>query len=100
MAFKFFGNKKREAEAEEAMPQQMKLDVRDIIAPPYIGITQNYLKLEEKITKSFFIFSYPRYLDTGWLSPVINLSVPLHTSFFIYPVSNELILKKLRKKVT
>src|SRR3989338_167852 len=100
MAFNLFGNKKRETEAEEATPAPLTLDVKDIIAPPYIGITQNYIKLEEKIAKSFFIFSYPRYLDTGWLSPVINLSVALDISFFIYPVSNELILKKLRRKVT
>src|SRR3989344_359941 len=100
MAFNLFGNKKRETETEEATPAPLTLDVKDIIAPPYIGITQNYIKLEEKIAKSFFVFSYPRYLDTGWLSPVINLSVALDISFFIYPVSNELILKKLRRKVT
>jgi len=96
MVFSFF--KKGEEEIET--PKEADFDIKDIIAPPYIGITQNYIKLEERIAKSFFIFSYPRYLDTGWLSPVINLNSPMDISFFIYPVSNELILKKLRKKVT
>src|SRR3989338_3793479 len=97
MGFNFF--KKKEV-AEKEIPKEADLNIKDIIAPPYIGITQNYIKLEERIAKSFFIFSYPRYLDTGWLSPIINLNTPLDISFFIYPVNNALILKKLRKKIT
>lgn len=91
---------KKEDLTEEKSPADTGLNIKDIIAPPYVGVTQNYIKLEEKTAKSFFIFSYPRYLDTGWLSPVINLNVPLDISFFIYPVNNELILKRLRKKIT
>lgn len=95
----FFQKKEKEIDGE-LKEEQVALNIRDIIAPPYIGVTQNYLKIEEKIAKSFFIFSYPRYLDTGWFSPVINLNVPLDISFFIYPVNNALILKRLRKKIT
>jgi len=100
MAFSFFGNKKTVAETKDIPPEQVNLDIKDIIAPPYIGINQNHIKIEERIAKSFFIFSYPRYLTAGWLSPIINLNVPLDISFFIYPVNNELILKKLRNKIT
>jgi hypothetical protein len=74
--------------------------VRDIIAPPFIGVFQDHIKLGERFAKSFFIFSYPRYLNTGWFSPVIDLSTPMDIAFFIHPVSGELILKKLRKKIT
>jgi len=93
-------SKKSSPEIPETPTPQADFNIRDIIAPPYIGITQNYIKLEEKLSKSFFIFSYPRYLDTGWLSPAINLNSPMDISFFIYPVNNQLILKKLRRKVT
>ncbi len=99
MDFPFF-KKKKEVETEDKIVDEASFNIKDVIAPPYLGITQNYIKLEERIAKSFFIFSYPRYLDTGWLSPVINLNSPMDISFFIYPVSNELILKKLRKKIT
>lgn len=92
----FFGKQ----EKTETPPISENINVRDIIAPSYIGIEQNYLKLSDKIAKSFFIFSYPRYLNTDWLSPAINLSTPMDISLFIHPVSNELILKKLRNKVT
>lgn len=80
--------------------EEESFDVRDIIAPPYIGVMQDYIKLGERFAKSFFIFSYPRYLNTGWFSPVIDLTTPMDVSFFIHPVSSELILKKLRKKIT
>src|SRR3989338_8629527 len=91
--------KKKEV-AEEQIPKEEGLNLADIIAPPYLGITQDHLSLGEKFVKSFFIFSYPRYLNTGWLSPAINLNIPLDISFFINPVSSEIILKKLRGKIT
>jgi len=93
--------KKNDSSLEgEQIFQEEAFDVRDIIAPPYIGIMQDHLKLGERFSKSFFVFSYPRYLNTGWFSPVIDLSTPMDISFFIHPVSNEYILKKLRKKLT
>ncbi len=92
--------KKSEEEIPEKLFEEEAIDVKDIIAPPYIGITQDHIKLGGKLAKSFFIFSYPRYLSTGWLSSVINLNTPMDLSFFIHPISTEIILKKLRKKLT
>jgi len=100
MKLPFFNNKKKTEQEDEQIFQGEDINIKDIIAPPYIGITQDYIKLGEKIAKSFFIFSYPRYLNTGWLSPVINLNVPMDISFFIHPINSSLILKKLRSKVT
>jgi len=91
---------KKENEIEDKIFEDESFDVRDIIAPPYIGITQDHIKLGERFAKSFFVFSYPRYLNTGWLTPVIDLNIPMDISFFIHPISGELILKKLRKKIT
>jgi type IV secretory pathway VirB4 component len=85
---------------EDKIFEEESFDVRDIIAPPYIGVMQDHIKLGERFAKSFFVFSYPRYLNTGWFSPVIDLNTPMDISFFIHPISSELILKKLRKKVT
>ena len=76
------------------------VEIADIVAPSSIEIKQSYLKLGERLVKSFFVFSYPRYLSTGWLSPVINLSWPLDISFHINPMASGAVLRKLRKKVT
>lgn len=95
-----FGKGKKDDLLDEKLFEEERFDVRDIIAPPYIGVMQDYIKLGERFAKSFFVFSYPRYLNTGWFSPVIDLNTPMDISFFIHPVNSALILKKLRKKLT
>jgi type IV secretory pathway VirB4 component len=76
------------------------LKLNDLIAPSFLEVTQNYVKIGERLAKSYFIFSYPRYLNMGWLSPIINMNIPMDISFFMHPVDSESILRKLRKKVT
>jgi type IV secretory pathway VirB4 component len=76
------------------------IDLEDIIAPSSIELKQNYLRIGERFAKSFFIFSYPRYLSTGWLSPIINIQYPMDIAFHIHPINSEVVLKQLRKKLT
>jgi type IV secretory pathway VirB4 component len=76
------------------------MGVKDIIAPSSITLTSNYLKLGNRFAKSFFIFSYPRYLNTGWFSPVINLNTPIDIGLHIHPIDIGMTLKQLRKKIT
>lgn len=92
--------KKQETLTDNKIFEEESFDVKDIIAPPYIGVMQDHIKLGERFAKTFFVFSYPRYLNTGWFSPVIDLNTPMDISFFVHPVNSELILKKLRKKLT
>ncbi len=80
--------------------EEKPFKITDIVAPSSIEIKQNYLKIGEQFAKSYFIFSYPRYLSTGWLSPIINLNIPMDVSFHLYPVESGRILKKLRRRVT
>ncbi|MCX6738219.1 MAG: ATP-binding protein [Candidatus Parcubacteria bacterium] len=81
-----------------AEPQAMNL--LDFVAPPAITIGSDYFQIGEKFAKSYFIFSYPRYLSTGWLAPIINLDIPLDISIFLHPIDTGLVLKNLSKKVT
>jgi len=83
---------------EIGTPQAMGL--LDFIAPPAIKIASDHFLIGEKFAKSYFIFSYPRYLSTGWLAPIINLDIPMDVSIFFHPIDTGLVLKKLRKKVT
>ncbi len=87
----------RKEKKDDSFPAMSLLD---FIAPPAIKIDSNYFQIGEKFAKSYFIFSYPRYLSTGWLSPIINLDVPMDISIFLHPIDTGMILKKLRKKVT
>ncbi|NQU82840.1 MAG: hypothetical protein HQ539_02725, partial [Parcubacteria group bacterium] len=94
----FLNKKSKTRQAVEVETGEVK--AQDIIAPSFIEIKQNHLMLGERMAKTFFIFSYPRYLSTGWLSPIINLDAPLDVSMHIHPTDAGNILKKLRKKVT
>jgi conjugal transfer ATP-binding protein TraC len=85
-------------QVEISLPETLRLI--DIIAPSAIEIKSNVLKIGEKVTRSFFIFSYPRYLTTGWLSPIINLNATLDISYYINPADTSKILKELVKKIT
>lgn len=91
------GDKKENPKREEG---SNALKIVDVIAPSSIQELQGQLRIEEKFSRSFFVFSYPHYLTAGWVSPVINLNVQLDISFFIHPASTEDVLKKLRKRLT
>ncbi len=79
------------------MEQDFK-DTKKIIAPAGVQVNSNYLKIGDKHVKVFFIFSYPRYLSTGWFEPLINLPNIFDISIFVNPVDTGLALKNLRKK--
>src|SRR3989344_7541387 len=59
--------------------------VEDTIAPTSIEINYNYLRLGDKFAKNLFVLDYPRYLSSGWFSPVINLPELCDVSIFINP---------------
>ncbi len=73
-------------------------DVKKIIAPAGVQVFSNYLKIGDKFAKTFFVFSYPRYLTTGWFEPMINLPNLFDVSIFINPIDTGTALKNLRKK--
>lgn len=90
----------KKPDISEEFVSEEPINIADIIAPSFIEVSQNYIKIGERLAKSYFIFSYPRYLNMGWMSPLINFNVPLDISFYFHPVPTEQILKKLRRKVT
>ncbi len=95
---KLIGLEKMDNKPQETTVNALK--IVDVIAPSSIQELQGQLRIEEKFSRSFFVFSYPHYLTAGWVSPVINLNVQLDIAFFIHPASTEDVLKKLRKRLT
>jgi len=76
-----------------------KQDIINVIAPAGLEVNPSYLKIGDYYAKTFFIFTYPRYLASSWFSPVINLPKMMDISIFVYPTDTALALKNLRKKV-
>lgn len=95
-----FYKKKITGKVTEKIFETPAIEAKDIIAPASISVSPDNIKLGKRFAKSFFIFSYPRYLSTSWFAPVINLSTPMDISFHIHPIETGLILKQLRKRVT
>ncbi|MDO8515883.1 MAG: ATP-binding protein [bacterium] len=73
-------------------------DIKKIISPAGAEVNSNFMKIGNKFAKTFFLFSYPRYLSTGWFEPLINLPNLFDISIFINPIETGTALKKLRKK--
>jgi hypothetical protein len=79
--------------------KQIEDNFSNIIAPAGIEVNSNYLKIGDYYAKTFFVFTYPRYLSGGWFSPIINLSEMMDVSIFVHPMDTGLALRNLRKKV-
>ncbi len=73
-------------------------EVKQIIAPAGAQVGSSSLKIGDKLAKTFFVFSYPRYLSTGWFEPLINLPNLFDVSIFVNPIDPGTALKNLRKK--
>jgi hypothetical protein len=79
--------------------QAATLELQDIIAPSALQITPKSLNLGDKIARTFFVISYPRYLSDNWFSPIINLDKVFDVSIFIHPIETAEILRSFQKKV-
>jgi len=75
------------------------LELKDIIAPSALRITSKGVNLGDKLSRTFFVISYPRFLTEGWFSPVINLDKVFDVSIFVHPIDTSIALRQLQKKV-
>jgi len=78
--------------------QQGMSSVLDLISPAAIEIKPNYLRLGSIFTRTLFVFTYPRYVQTNWLAPIINYDVTMDISMFIYPIGSKEMMGQLKKK--
>jgi type IV secretory pathway VirB4 component len=106
---KLFGKKGTSSGAETqastlaVLPQGIyesaNLELQDVIAPSALKIESKSINLGDKIARTFFIISYPRFLTDNWFSPIINLDKVFDISIFIHPIDTSLMLRQFQKKV-
>ena len=101
---KFFKNKEAEkSDISSILPQEIfeagVLELKDIIAPSALKITPKEINLGEKILRSFFVISYPRFLTEGWFSPIINMDKVFDVSIFVHPIETSRVLRQFQRKV-
>ncbi|MCL5407178.1 MAG: DUF87 domain-containing protein [Patescibacteria group bacterium] len=78
--------------------KQGMTSVLDLIAPAAFKIEPNYLQLGSLYVRTLFVFTYPRYVQTNWLAPIINYDITLDISMFVYPISTKETMTQLKKK--
>jgi type IV secretory pathway VirB4 component len=72
---------------------------KDFIAPAALKIDSNNLQIGNKFMRTLFVFSYPRFLNLNWFTPIINMDKPFNIALYVHPVDTATILRQLRKKV-
>lgn len=85
----------------EPPPQQSAggiATVADLVAPPVLRVYPTHIVVGDKFAKTLFVLNYPRYLSSGWFSPVINLPDLTDISIFVHPTDTSIALRNLRKK--
>ena len=75
------------------------LELQDIIAPPALKVGPKEVHLGDKVARTMFVLSYPRFLNDGWFSPIINLDRIFDVSIVVHPIDTAKILRTFKKKV-
>ncbi|MEL6804143.1 MAG: DUF87 domain-containing protein, partial [Bacteroidota bacterium] len=75
------------------------MTLEDVVAPSAIQINPKSINISGTNARIFFAVSYPRYLNDGWLEPIINLEKELDVSIVIHPFDTAQTLKDFQKKV-
>lgn len=83
----------------EEIYQAATLELQDILAPSALKISPKALNLGDKIARTYFVISYPRFLSDNWFTPIINLDKIFDIAIHIHPLDTNTILRKFQKKV-
>lgn len=89
----------REQQEVSTAFQKGVVALRDFIAPSSVELNSNYFRIGTRFARTFYVFGYPRQVNTGWLSGIINIDEIIDLSMYIYPVESQVVLENLRKKV-
>jgi hypothetical protein len=84
-------------ESEKAYREGLST-IRDLISPPSVTINTGYLEMGTKLSRSFFVLTYPRVISSGWLEGLVNADLAMDLSIFIFPRDSSQVLRELKKK--
>lgn len=81
------------------MSRAASLSFEDLIAPEALKIEPRYLRLGDKILRTYFVISLPSTLPEDWFTPIINMERIFDVSIFVHPVDTSKALRAFQKKV-
>lgn len=75
------------------------VSLKDLIAPSFIEVDFNHLKIDERYYRTYYVVAYPRYISANWLYSLITFDHPLYISMYIYPTESKNVLDDLKRKI-
>lgn len=97
--FKKITGGKRDTDDSSFDAESALMTLEDVIAPSAIKINPRSINISGTAARAFFAVSYPRYLNDGWLEPILNLEREMDISIVVHPIDTSDTLKKFQKKV-
>lgn len=93
-----FDNKKTSERQVQQQVETASNQLLDAIAPASFVINPNYLQINELYVRTMFVYAYPRYLNSNWMSPVVNFDVVMDISMHIAPLDSRIFITQMRKQ--
>lgn len=75
------------------------VSIKDLIAPSFVEVDFNSLKIDDRFYRTLYVVGYPRYVGANWLYPLITFDHPLYISMYIYPTESKNVLDDLKRKI-
>ncbi len=92
-------NMQSRGEPDNRADADTPLTTRDVIAPSAISVGPRNINVSGKFARVFFAVSYPRYLNDGWMEPILNIEREIDITIVVHPINTAETLKKFQKKV-
>ena len=99
LLFKGGQNKDADTQTLNNIYSAATVSLQDKLAPSALKIESKGFTIGDIKGRSYFIMSYPRFLNDDWLSPLINLDRVFDISMHISPLDTGDIMKKFQRKV-
>lgn len=90
----FKGSKKT-----DSLVSQTRYTLQDVLAPTELEVDFNHLRINQNFFRTYFVSSYPRFVEPNWLEPLVSFDHSLLISMFIYPSESQGVLDELKRKI-
>lgn len=87
-----------EARAQTKQIEESSASMLDFIAPASFSVNSNYLQINDNFVKTIFVYSYPKFLNTNWLSPIINYDLNMDVTMHLDPLDSNMFMNNLKKQ--
>lgn len=99
-----FGKSKDQKQEEQNLKktqqeiEKSSASMLDFVAPASFTVTPNWVQINNLYLKTLFVYSYPRFLNSNWLSPVINYDITMDVGIHIAPLDSNIFLDRMKRQ--